>query len=268
MKNSSFKDLNDLMSQFQQQVLNFAGLDGFHVSDILYSLVPDQETYSFKDIIVKDKQPHLAYASDHYQIVFVWEIKNVSLHPRKVFMVERVHSETPSKPAQTTKKADGNGEEDEASSQSMKDALPSKQSERTGSAVVTPIEFHSPFYGVETQGKVDTGADICSIHGTNIEIITKSKQVSFDSEVLSDKRITMTYEDRQAVTTADGGVEYRPVVLLDVTIAGKKMSGIAFNINDRSNMTHKVLIGQNALEKGRFLVDPAAGTLIAKKGGA
>ena len=58
------------------------------------------------------------------------------------------------------------------------------------------------------------------------------------------------------LTTADGGVEYRPVVELNIELNGKKMSRVLFNLNNRDKMEYPCLIGQNVLEKSGFLVDP------------
>ncbi len=51
------------------------------------------------------------------------------------------------------------------------------------------------------------------------------------------------------------GKTKRPVVEAEIEIKGKKMKS-RFNIADRSQMSYKVLIGQNILKEG-FLIDPS-----------
>lgn len=106
------------------------------------------------------------------------------------------------------------------------------------------------------RAKVDTGADVCSLHCTKWK--TNNGKVSFVAPNISNNVITMNLHDQQAVKTADGGVEYRPVVEFDIVINGHDMSGIAFNLNNRSGMEFPILIGQNALQKGKFMVNPSA----------
>lgn len=105
------------------------------------------------------------------------------------------------------------------------------------------------------KGKVDTGANISSLHADEWKIVGDS--VEFTSNVLSPNVIRMPVVNQNAVKTADGGVEYRPVVVLNIVINGKALNGVEFNLNNRSHMDDPVLIGQNALQKGKFFIDPA-----------
>lgn len=106
------------------------------------------------------------------------------------------------------------------------------------------------------RGKVDTGADVCSLHVSKWN--SSGNRVSFIAPNISNNTITANQIDNQAVKSADGGIEYRPVVEFDITINGKELRKIAFNLNDRSQMEFPILIGQNALEQGKFLVNPSA----------
>ena len=106
--------------------------------------------------------------------------------------------------------------------------------------------------------KVDTGADICSLHASDVKMNTESGLVSF---VFGDKRVTMPLVTVQAIKTADNGIDNRPVVQFDVVIPNndpmKKnhvLKKISFNLNDRSNMPDKVLLGQNFIKAGNFVV--------------
>ena len=104
-------------------------------------------------------------------------------------------------------------------------------------------------------GKVDTGATTCSLHATNIAVNSGQQAVSFSCPELSSNNITVAIAGMQDVSSADGGEQARPIIKLDIEIDGVQMKDIAFNLNDRSNMDSMVLIGQNALQAGGFLID-------------
>ncbi len=135
----------------------------------------------------------------------------------------------------------------------------SSEQQSSGDSTKVPIavkvDFRGTFDGKSATGKIDTGADVCCLHATNINM--KGDQVSFTSSVLSDNTITMPLASQQSVKTADGGESSRPVVKFDITINGNTLDGVMFNLNDRSDMEDKILIGMNALEKGNFVVDTA-----------
>lgn len=110
-------------------------------------------------------------------------------------------------------------------------------------------------FGTSLIGKVDTGAQMSCLHAENVEI--KNDTVTFTSSAISpDKTFTAGLVDVQAVRTADK-TENRPVIELNIRINDKAMSKMRFNLNDRSSMPEKVLIGQNILEKGGFLINPS-----------
>lgn len=109
------------------------------------------------------------------------------------------------------------------------------------------------------QGKVDTGADISSLHADAFKINRSNNTVTFRCPELSPNDLTMQLVDQQAVKTADNGVEYRPVVELNIKINGKLLNGVNFNLNDRGSMTYPILLGKNALVQGKFKIDPSLG---------
>ncbi len=106
-----------------------------------------------------------------------------------------------------------------------------------------------------TEAKVDTGATFSSVHATDIRVNNDAHTVSFVSDAISDNIITMDLEGSQSVSSADGGDNTRPTVRMDIEINGLLVRGVLFNLNDRSNMDTRVLIGQNALKAGQFTVD-------------
>lgn len=107
---------------------------------------------------------------------------------------------------------------------------------------------------VPMKGKVDTGADISSLHATEHSI--ENGQVTFLCPELSPNRITIPLITQQTVKSSDGGHEYRPVIKVNVKVNGKLMNDVEFNLNDRGNMKFPVLIGKNILVKGGFKIDP------------
>ena len=60
---------------------------------------------------------------------------------------------------------------------------------------------------------------------------------------------------RTKVIKSASGVEERPIIAARVRIKGKIMEE-EFTVADRNHMTYQVLMGQNILKKGEFLIDP------------
>lgn len=106
----------------------------------------------------------------------------------------------------------------------------------------------------EVEGKVDTGATNSSLHALNIKI-NGDNSVTFNCPMLSDNSITMDLSGSQEVLSADAGGQQRPVIHLDVSIDGVNISNANFNLNDRSEMDSPILIGQNILKAGDFIID-------------
>jgi len=106
------------------------------------------------------------------------------------------------------------------------------------------------------RGKVDTGATICSLHADNYTVNKDTNMITFKCPHISENNITLPLVDRQATKTADNGTEYRPVIEMSVKIDDVVMNNVKFNLNDRSNMDCPVLIGQNLIKAGKFLIDP------------
>ncbi len=98
------------------------------------------------------------------------------------------------------------------------------------------IKITGPDGTKELEAKIDTGA-------------TKS---SIDSKLAAELKlgpIVMT----KMVKSAHGNT-LRPIILVDLEIAGKKLKE-HFTIANREHMKYRVLIGQNIL-KDKFLIDP------------
>ncbi len=108
--------------------------------------------------------------------------------------------------------------------------------------------------GAAIEAKVDTGADISSIHADEWNV--NNGQVTFTNNEISPNEITLPVLEQQAIKTSNGQVEYRPVVSLNVKVNNVPMSDVMFNLNDRGSMTYSMLVGKNILERGGFLIDP------------
>ena len=105
-------------------------------------------------------------------------------------------------------------------------------------------------------GKVDTGAEMCSLHAEQVQINREQRTVTFVCPQLAHSRLTVPMVDQQAIKTSGGDTTYRAVIKASLKIKGKVLKDIEINLNDRSEMEHPMLVGQNALEVGKFLIDP------------
>lgn len=128
-------------------------------------------------------------------------------------------------------------------------------SQQSGSTIGNTVSVTFVTIGNKTvDGKVDTGATTSSLHAENISM-DKSGSVSFVCPELSPNRISMALAGTQDVHSADGGGQARPMIKMDVEIDGHHIRDAVFNLNDRSNMDVMVLVGQNIIKAGGFLID-------------
>lgn len=118
-------------------------------------------------------------------------------------------------------------------------------------------DIQIPQLRANLKAKVDTGASTCCLHGTNVEFNPATKNIQFTNADISKNTINIPTHGTVAVSSADGGSDARYLVLLNVVVDGVQYDNVEFNINDRSEMDTKVLIGQNLLKMGNFVVDVA-----------
>lgn len=145
---------------------------------------------------------------------------------------------------ETSSKGEEVPEEPEASSEEEEEATAVGLKE---TIIIKRINDNKPF-----EGKVDTGADRCSLHGTDIEV--GDNYVRFMCE---DVRYKVPLE-RFVNVLASNGSEKRPIVKFNVEFNGNTFEDIEFNISDRSDMKFPVIIGRNLLEVAGVMVNPSA----------
>ena len=115
-------------------------------------------------------------------------------------------------------------------------------------------------WGLRARARIDTGAAMSSMDARSIRVRTVKgkKVVRFD--LACDRGQPTTLElplaGYRRVATSDSSSEKRPLVELEVCIAGQRVQA-EFTLNDRSRMEYHMLIGRNILA-GRFLVDAGA----------
>jgi hypothetical protein len=63
---------------------------------------------------------------------------------------------------------------------------------------------------------------------------------------------------RSKIVKSAAGVKERPIIKATVKI-GDQVIESEFTVANRSHMTYPILIGQNILKKGRFIIDPLLG---------
>tara|TARA_Y100000310_G_C20498798_1_gene722883 strand:- start:382 stop:735 length:354 start_codon:yes stop_codon:yes gene_type:complete len=60
---------------------------------------------------------------------------------------------------------------------------------------------------------------------------------------------------KHRIVKSASGIKRRPIVNANVKIKGKEMLA-EFTLADRGHMTYQILIGQNILKEGKFMIDP------------
>lgn len=130
-----------------------------------------------------------------------------------------------------------------------------KIEEQVPNIIPDTVNVKFKHFGKSIPSKIDSGANLSSLHVEHWKVLHGKNKVQFTSKMLSNNVIIMDLVDQVVVNTSEGS-EHRPVVAFDINIEGKDINKAKFNLNDRSGMADPILIGQNVLEAGRFLIDP------------
>ena len=116
--------------------------------------------------------------------------------------------------------------------------------------------------------KIDTGANLSSIHASEITIssIEKSKFVTFKIKKNKNtlRKVTCELHGFKKIKSSDGVVEKRPVVKTPMVLDGIRKN-IELTLTDRKTMDYTMLIGRKALGR-RWIVNPSISFLTDKNG--
>ncbi len=119
------------------------------------------------------------------------------------------------------------------------------------------------------KAKIDTGAQTSALHATGIAEFERdgAPWVRFrvqpwqntDDDAVA---VELPVHDRRTVRSSSGHAQERPVVFMDVRLAGRTIEA-EMTLTDRDEMVFRMLIGREALRQG-FIVDSAASFLGGK----
>lgn len=251
-----YDSISDLKTAFTKGSITTLP-DEISVSDVEYKL-SSANTYPFDDIINGSKKPMVIFAlkptpenkvvfdkkregtkknddssAPQDRIVFVWTGVRMNVRPVEVKSV----------PHQRMKQVmvrEAEVDDDRIITNKV-------------SIILSGFNSNNPI-----EAKVDTGAAVCSLDANDVTVDRNAGIVKFS---FGDRRVTMPLVDTQAITTADGGIENRPVVQFDVLVPNadpqkknRTIPKVQFNLNDRSGMPDKVLLGQNFIKTGNFVI--------------
>jgi hypothetical protein len=116
-----------------------------------------------------------------------------------------------------------------------------------------------PDFKIKQRARIDTGAKTSSMHAVNIveemkqgELFVKFQTANTEGKLVE---ITRKVDTTQRVANTAGFITKRYVIKEKVKL-GNIEKEILVNLNDRSRMEYKFLVGRNLL-LGRFIVDVA-----------
>ena len=114
--------------------------------------------------------------------------------------------------------------------------------------------------------KIDTGANLSSIHASEIKITSKDKLKFVTFKIKKNKntlkKVTCELHGYKKIKSSDGVVEKRPVVKTPMVLDGIRKN-IELTLTDRKTMDYTMLIGRKALGR-RWIVNPSISFLTDK----
>lgn len=111
------------------------------------------------------------------------------------------------------------------------------------------------------EARVDTGANLSSIHGTDIKTTDSTIQFTFGKTRYKFHLV----RDAKIKQSSISDAEERPVIRVDMVIDGITLRNVELSVTDREHMEYNILLGRKTLSAGGFLVNPAAGILDTEK---
>lgn len=116
-----------------------------------------------------------------------------------------------------------------------------------------------PDLKIKHKARIDTGAKTTSLHATNIEEVEQRGElfVKFQTMDVDGKTVELLrkVDSTQKVSNTSGFITKRYVIKEKIKI-GNIEREVSVNLNDRTKMDYKFLVGRNLL-LGRFIVDVA-----------
>jgi hypothetical protein len=116
-----------------------------------------------------------------------------------------------------------------------------------------------PELKIKHKARIDTGAKTTSLHAINIEEIEQRGELFVKFQTVDSEgkivEVVRKVDTTQKVSNTSGFVTKRYVIKEKIKI-GNIEREVNINLNDRSRMDYKFLIGRNLL-LGRFVVDVA-----------
>lgn len=116
------------------------------------------------------------------------------------------------------------------------------------------------------KAKIDTGAQTSALHASDIAEFERDGEdwVRFTVQpwqLTEEDAVTveLPVHDRRTVRSSSGHAQERPVVLVDLRLAGRELAA-EMTLTDRDEMVFRMLIGREALRRG-FVVDSSASFL-------
>lgn len=116
-----------------------------------------------------------------------------------------------------------------------------------------------PDLKIKHKARIDTGAKTTSLHARNIEEVEQRGELFVRFQTIDSEGKTVELvrkvDTTQKVSNTSGFITKRYVIKEKIKI-GNIEREVNVNLNDRSNMDYKFLVGRNLL-LGRFIVDVA-----------
>lgn len=116
-----------------------------------------------------------------------------------------------------------------------------------------------PDLKIKHRARIDTGAKTSSLHAVNIEEVDQRGELFVKFQTVDDEGKTVELvrkvDTTQKVSNTAGFVSKRYVIKEKIKM-GNIEKEILVNLNDRTKMEYKFLVGRNLL-LGRFIVDVA-----------
>jgi len=132
---------------------------------------------------------------------------------------------------------------------------PAADSEKTLIGAVEEIIILPPGFAV--MARVDTGAAMSSLDARDVKVRGPGGARRVHFTLVADggqgAALELPLIKYHSVATPDSRAERRPTVRLEICLAGMRFP-VEFNLNDRSQMEYRALLGRNVLA-GRFVVD-------------